>query len=126
MSDGKFLSKETTELVANILYEKVKEKLKWWMRGIVKQGLKLALSLLNKGADKIIPDSVDIHINLAIQYGYAKELDKAVEQIAMAENILIDIPNIDEAQEYKTLHANTYAIVQNIKAWIDKRKTENI
>jgi hypothetical protein len=122
--DGKFLTKKTSNLVAELIFNALLKKLKWWMKPIARKLIKLVISFICKGADKIIPDSVDPLINLAINQSNNKDWDGAIDSLAKVENILIDIPGIDEKQEYKIFHSTTYAGVQNLKGWIENKKHE--
>lgn len=120
--DGKFLTKETTDLVVKLIFSLFKAKIPWFFRGIAKQVLQVGIKLLNKGADKIIPDKADAFVNLAIQSGNKGDWDAAAIFIAKAENVIIDLPHLTESQEEKFFAANTNTLVQGIKSWIENKK----
>ena len=122
MSDGKFLTKQTTDSLANLIANKIKSKLPWYLRGFAKTGIKLLLTFVNKGGDRIIPDKADALINQSINQGIAGHWDAATHSLAKVENMLIDIPNQTESQEEVIFYANTNALVQNIKGWLENRK----
>ena len=122
MSDGKFLTKQTTDSLVDLIANKIKPKLPWYLRGFAKTGIKLVLSLLNKGGDRIIPDKADVLINQSINEGVAGKWEAASRSLAKVENMLIDIPNQTESQEEVMFYANTNALVQNIKGWLENRK----
>jgi len=121
--DGKLLTDETKEILVDFICEKVKSKLPKWVKflGILKAGVRFLLNYLNKLGDKVIPDEIDIYINEAIKQFNAGQIESAIAAISNAENKLIDIKNIDETSEYQLMYANTYALVINIKAWIEKQ-----
>ena len=124
MSDSKFLTKETVDLVIDSIIKKYRAKLPWYLRrfGIAKAILNAIFAYLNKGADKIIPDRADVLINLAVQQGNAGDWDSATVTIAKAENVIFDISKeMDEDEEYEWCYANTNMIVKNIKRWIRKK-----
>jgi hypothetical protein len=122
MSDGKFLTPKTTDSLIGLIADELKPKVKWWLRGFVKQGLKIAFTYLNKGGDKIIKDEADFYVNKAVNEGIDGKWDEAALSIAKAENIIFDVPNMSEDQEEKMFYANTNMIIQNIKGWIEKKK----
>lgn len=124
MSDGKFLTEKTVDLVSDTIIEKYRVKLPWYMRrfGIPKIILKAIFNFLNKGADKIIPDRADALINQAVQQGNAGDWDSATISLAKAENIIFDISKeMGEEEEYEWFFANTNMIVKNIKRWIREK-----
>ena len=120
--DGKFLTKQTTDSLASLVANKIKSKLPWYLRGFAKTGIKLRFTLLNKGGDRIIPDKADALINQSINQGMDGKWEAASHSLVKVENMLIDIPNQTESQEEVMFYANTNALVQNIKGWLEKRK----
>jgi len=120
--DEKLLSDDTKKILVDFIYEKAKNKLPKWAKlfGILKAGIRFLVNYLDTQGDKVIPDKIDIYINEAIVKFNMGETEAAIAAIANAENILIDLPNLDEKQEYGVWYANTYALVLNIKAWVNK------
>jgi len=122
--DGKVLTDETLDMVVVFIYAKIKNKIPGWLKifNIAKLGIKIALNFLMKYGDKVIPDEIDIYINEAVKQFNAGQTEAAIAAIANAENKLIDIKHVDETSEYQLMYANTYALVINIKAWIEGDK----
>ena len=122
--DGKLLTDETKSILVDFIYMEVKAILPKWITffGIAKTAIKLGLNYLNTQGDKVIPDKIDIYINEAIKRFNKGEIEAAIAAIANAENKLVDLPNMDETQEYGVWYANSYALVLNIKALIEKKK----
>jgi hypothetical protein len=122
--DGKLLTDKTKDILVEFIYQKAKDRLPKWVRlfGILKVGIRFLINYLNDKGDKVIPDEIDIYINESIVKFNEGQFDAAVAAIANAENKLINLPNMDETQEYGVWYANSYALVLNIKALIEKTK----
>ena len=122
--DGKLLTDETKDILVEFIYKNIKNKAPKWVSffGILKAGIRLLVNYLNDKGDKYIPDEIDMYINEAINKFNDGQIDAAVAAIANAENKLVDLPNMDEIQEYGVWYANSYALVLNIKAFIEKGK----
>ena len=122
MSDGKFLTAKTVDLLIDTILKKYKKSVKWYIRSFLKPLLRLVFDYLNKGADKLIPDKADALINQAVQQGNAGHWNLATKSLAKAENLIFDISKeMDEDEEYEWCYANTNMIVKNIQRWIRRK-----
>lgn len=120
MADGKVWTKETVDILVGFTYERIKAKLPGWLKllGIVKPVLRIALNMLNKYADKVIPDEVDVYINSGILKIKDGDYKGASDDFATAENTLVDIPFLDEQNEQKAFANVNMAIIEFCKGLI--------
>lgn len=116
------LTKETSDLVIGLLTDKIKPKVPFMLRPLVKPALGVGVGALNKMGGQCIPDSVDKYINEAIIRGHRGDWDNAAAAIGMAADELIDIPNIDDAHESNVFVTISQAIVQGVRVWIEKKR----
>jgi hypothetical protein len=113
--DGKFLTKETNELISQFLFKLLNKKVPFFLRFVLKKLIGIVLSFAGKYADKVIPDKVDALINKAINQLFKKDYDNAAISIATVENIMIDIPRISEDYEQKAFLSSTEVLINLIK-----------
>ena len=120
--NNQFLTKETNDLVKDIIVEAVKPKVPFLLRALVSPSVGIVLNLVNKYADKVVPDSVDGYINIAIKEAHTGNYNLAAASIGKAADTLIDIPNVDDVHESNLFISIAQAIVQGVKVWIEKKK----
>lgn len=118
--DKKIWTDETTELLATVISDAVKSKVPFILRPLTKPATKVIIGLINTKADAFVPDSIDDYVNSAINLGYEGKWDEAAEQVALAADLLIDIPSVEDEYESKLFVALTQAIVNGIRVWIEK------
>jgi len=122
MSDGKIWTKETTELLVDIAYDAFGKKVPFFLRGLVKPALRMAIKLINEKADKVVPDKIDTFVNDAIVKASNKDFEGAATDIALAGDLLVDIPVLDNEQEKKLFITIATAIVQAVENWIASKR----
>jgi len=122
MSDGKIWTKETTELLVDIAYDAFGKKVPFFLRGLVKPALRMIIKLINEKADKVVPDKIDTFVNDAIVKASNKDFEGAATDIALAGDLLVDIPVLDNEQEKKLFITIATAIVQAVENWIASKR----
>ena len=122
--DGKLFNNKVSDLFVELIFDQIKNKLPWYLKKIAKVLLGIAMGFVNKYGDKVIPDSIDPYLNEAAEKFKVGEIDAAVAALTNAENILVDIPELNETEEYSLLYGNTYTLIVNLKALIEKRKKQ--
>lgn len=120
--NGKFLTKETTGLVVDVINESVNNKVPFFLRPLVKPALNVGMNLFNKYADKIIPDKIDALINSSITKAHAGDWNGAAKDIGIAGDSLVDIKFINDENEEKLFVSIAQSLVQGIKTWIESKK----
>jgi len=118
--DGKFLSSETKNLLAQMGDDLV--KLPIWVEPFDKMGFSAVINLVDKQADKYIPDNLDKPINEAITEAFNGNYDGASSKIGTALNVVIDIPLLNEDSEQVLFVSGVTFLVSLIKTWIEKKK----
>ena len=120
--NGTVFTNETKALLKSIISDAIKTKVPVLIRPLIKPAVGIALNVLNNLGDKFIPDKVDYYINEAIVKANAKEWDNAAAAIGIAGDVLVDIPNVDDAHERNLFVTIAQAIVHGIRVWIEKKR----
>lgn len=92
--DGKFLSKVTKALIVSFLLGLFIKKIPWYLRKIVKVVVPIVINVIDKYADKVIPDKIDPLINMAITAIDKGDYDKAGQATGVALDMLVEIQNV--------------------------------
>ncbi len=118
MSDGKVLSKETKRFLAEVFDDLVNSGIAEIFDGTL---ILIALNVIDKQADKIIPDTMDAQLNeIALLCG-EKKWKEAAEKAAIMADEKIDVPFLDDEMERKAFIAVADAIVSLVQLWISKK-----
>ena len=119
MADGKVLSKSTIKFLSKVGADLIKAGIAEPVDGVA---ITILLNILNKQADKFVPDSMDSQINeIAVLCG-EKKWDEAAEKAAILADQYIDVPFLDDEMERKAFISVANAIVSLIELWINKKK----
>lgn len=121
MSDGKFLTESTRELVVKVIDDAI--KLPFYFEPFDDVAIKALLKFVDKYADKVIPDNLDEQLNEAIVLALDGNLDEAIFNLVSIGNELVDIPLLDEDTEQQVGVDAAKLIVSFVKDWATKKNT---
>ena len=115
-------SKSTASLLVRVITDAIKPHVVVLLRPLIKPAVGIGINVSNKFLGKFIPDEIDPLLNSAIQKANEGEWDSAAEDIGLAGNMLVDIPNVDDEHERKLFVSIAQAIVNGVKSWIENKK----
>lgn len=122
MSDGIIFTDKTTDLLVKLGNDNLRKKAPFFLRGLVKPALRIAINLVSKWGDKVVPDKVDVYINSAIDKGYSKDWDAAAIDVGMALAEIIELKRVDPEHEKNLFVSVAQAIINGVGNWIDSNK----
>lgn len=120
MSDGKFFTQETKDLLKKAGDDAL--KLPFWAEPFDGPAFGIIINIVDKNADKVVPDEYDAGINSAIQNAFAGNFEVAEAEAATILNKVIDLPYLEEDTEYMVFVNGLGFLVSIIKQWIEKKK----
>lgn len=120
--NGKVLTKETKVQIVKVLDDAI--KLPFYIEPFDAIALNTLLNLVDRYADKVVPDELDANLNAAIQLALGGEEEKAIEMVVSIANALVDIPLLDEDTEQEIGINAMKLIISFVKDWITKRRGE--
>jgi hypothetical protein len=122
MADGKFFTKETKDLIVNVVDDAVKlGVIGELVDGLAARGL---VNIVDHYGDKYVPDEYDATINevatLALNGEYELAGGKAGELI----NDLVDIPMLDDSIEKLVFVDGLKFVVRLLQDYIEKKREQ--
>lgn len=120
--DGQVFTKETKDLIVEVVVDLAKDKVSWYIKPFVKPAVKMAIDFVDLKADKIIPDKVDKLINEMITSALNGNFDKATVAASKASSQLIQLEKVESGVVQEAIVAVLKLIVALIKGWIEGKK----
>jgi hypothetical protein len=122
--NGEVFTKETVTLLKGWIGDAIKDKVPFMLRAVIKPTIGIGLNVLNKYADRIVPDRVDTYINGAVVELEKGNYDLAGQFVGKGLDALAEKVKGDTVKE-KFFTSIGVTIIAGIEYVIEERRGTN-
>lgn len=119
MADGKVLTNETKQLLTKALDDAI--KLPFYLEFADGYAIKIILNIVDKKADKFIPDVIDPMINTGIRLAFEGNKEQAAMELGTALNLLVNVPYLEEDTEQALCVDGFRFLLRVLLDWVKKK-----